>query len=166
MANPAPRRLRLRRSTVRAAPAGHIVDCSCDPGNGIAFSRGPTRRAARSSVVPRPQPSTGALAQLALPAYVVVIPVVAIAWSPAGEVTMTLAAPVPGEAPEMSTSQVAVPVASVVSSGETIGPRPWMVTVKVTLALASGSPSNDVARTVSFNFVCDAALNLLGATDR
>ena len=51
----------------------------------------------------------------------------------------------PGVAPEMATCHVAVPVASVVNSGETIGPSPWIMTVKVTLALASGPPLNEVA---------------------
>jgi len=40
----------------------------------------------------------------------------------------------------MVTCQVAVPVESVVSTGDSIGPSPSIETVKVTSALASGPP--------------------------
>ncbi len=103
--NPAPRRFGLRRPTMRAAPAGHEPDCSCDGG---------LRPAARS----------GCGVASRAPAQVVVMAVVSRISSPAGEVTRTLARPLPGDPPEMGTCQLATPVASVTSSGESIGPRP------------------------------------------
>jgi hypothetical protein len=75
-----------------------------------------------------------------------------------------VALPGPGVAWETLTSQTAVPIALVVISVETIGPRPWIATVKVALAFASGPPLKLVACSVSFSVACDDEANLLGMT--
>ena len=66
----------------------------------------------------------------------------------------------------MGTCHVAVPVASVVSSGETIGSRFWIVTVNVAVALASGPPLTDVAWSVSSSVVGHKKKNLVCVTAR
>lgn len=70
MANPAPRRFGLRRSTVRAAPADH---------GAIVVAIGPPEQGYGSRRTPRAA------------CQVVVIPAVPVTWSPAGDVTSTLA---------------------------------------------------------------------------
>jgi hypothetical protein len=91
---------------------------------------------------------------------------VAVITSPAEVVTSTLAWPVPGAEPVIGTFHVAVPVASVVSGGETSGPNPWIVTVKVTAAFARGAPLNELACSVTFKVGCVDDRNLLGETER